>query len=816
MAILQELSVKVTAAAMQGRAEAAVSQPLLLLVVFTAGMSGLAMEMLSSRLLQPYFGSSQLIWAVVIGLVLIYLAVGYYLGGKLADRAPRPALLYQLVAIAGFLFALIPWIAQPILSFSLEAFKDSSVGGFLDSLLAVVALFAVPMIIMGMVAPFAIRLSLGSVSNGGRVAGSIYALSTVGSIVGTFVPVLFMMPAYGTDMTVLLFAVTLLIVAVLGLLSARGGRRSLPMLLLVVFAGGMADLAMEMLSSRLITPYFGSSQLIWAALIGLVLAYLTIGYYFGGRLADRHPRPILLYQIVLLAALLFALVPLIAQPVLDWSLGAFASLSSNGFVGAFVAVIILFALPITLLGMVSPFATRLSLGNVSDGGEVAGSIYALSTIGSFVGIFVPVLLLIPRYGTSRTMLMFAAALVVIGAIGLLRLAPAWAMVATTLLVGVIALFFIAPPSVIKPAPYGTLVAERESEYNYIQVLGYNDGQRDWKFLALNEGHAIHSKYTSDPNQIEVGGPWDYFAIAPYFNAGYQPADFKSMAMIGSAAGTVSKQITRIYGPQTRIDNVEIDPEIVKVGQQYFAMNEPNVVNNEQDGRFFLRNSTQKYDLIGVDAYRQPYIPFQLTTKEFFQEVRDHLSNRGVAVLNAGSYNGDQRLVEAVANTMTAVFPNVWIVDVADSGNSMVIGTNQPTSIDNFTANARRISGDTKYDNSLNIVFNASQNSGHIRPPDRSAPARFGFVAPFTDDRAPVEQVIDQIILGAVKEVSKLGFSRRLTHWQLRADYGVRPSATSRTARISARRETDYETQAAPHGTHPVVGGNLHIRPRPDR
>ena len=755
MAALQEQSGTVTTAAvMPGRAEAAVSQPLLLLVVFTSGMSGLAMEMLSSRLLQPYFGSSQLIWAVVIGLVLIYLTVGYYLGGRVADRWPRITLLYQLVAVAGFLFALIPWIAQPILSFSLSAFTDSSVGGFVGSLVAVVALFAVPMTIMGMVSPFAIRLSLGSVGNGGRVAGSIYALSTVGSIVGTFVPVLFLMPAYGTHITVLIFAAMLVIVALLGLATVRNGHSPTGLLLLVVFTGGMADLAMEMLSSRLITPYFGSSQLIWAALIGLVLAYLTIGYYFGGRIADRYPRPTLLYQIVLAGGLLFAIVPLIAQPVLDWTLGAFAGLSSDGFVGAAVAIIILFALPITLLGMVSPFATRLSLSDVSDGGEVAGSIYSLSTVGSFVGIFLPVLLLIPAYGTSRTMLMFAAALVVVGAIGLLRLVPTRAAIAAALLVGVIALFFIAPPSVIKPAPYGTLVAEQESEYNYIQVLDYNDGQRDWKYLALNEGHAIHSKYTSDPKQIEVGGPWDYFAVAPYFNANYQPSDFKSMALIGSAAGTVSKQITRIYGPQTHIDNVEIDPAIVQVGQQYFAMNEPNVINNEQDGRFFLRTSQQKYDLIGVDAYRQPYIPFQLTTKEFFQEVRDHLSANGVAVLNAGSYNGDVRLVEATANTMAAVFPNVWIIDVADSNNSMVIGTNQPTSITNFIANAGRISANPQYNDSLNIVFHNSQSVGHIRPPDQSAPARYGFVAPFTDDRAPVEQVIDQIILGAVKEVSK--------------------------------------------------------------
>jgi spermidine synthase len=755
MATLQEQGSKLAGATVtQERAEAAISQPLLLLVVFSSGMSGLAMEMLSSRLLQPYFGSSQLIWAVVIGLVLVYLTIGYYLGGWLADRSPHATLPYQLVAIAGFLFALIPWIAQPILSFSTQAFADNSVGGFLGALLAIVALFAIPMTIMGMVAPFAIRLSLGNVGNGGRVAGSIYALSTVGSIVGTFVPVLLIMPALGTDLTALTFAVPLIIVSALGLILGRSGRAATVMLLLVVFSGGMADLAMEMLASRLITPYFGSSQLTWAAVIGLVLAFLTIGYYFGGRLADRRPSHTLLYQLVLLAGLWFALVPLLAGVVLDWTFATFAPISHNGFIGTVVAVIILFALPITLLGMVSPFATRLSLSSVSDGGEVAGSIYSLSTVASFVGIFLPVLLLIPAIGTSRTMLVFAAVLVIAGVIGLLRVAPTWATAAAALLVGVIVLFFVATPSVIKPAPFGTLAAEKESAYNYIQVIDYNDGQRDWKYLALNEGHAIHSKYSSDPNTIEVGGPWDYFAVAPYFNANYQPDQFKSMAMIGSAAGTVSKQITRIYGPNTHIDNVEIDPEIVQVGQQYFAMNEPNVVNNEEDGRFFLRNSTQKYDLIGVDAYRQPYIPFQLTTREFFQEVRDHLTPGGVAVLNAGSYNGDERLVEATANTMAAVFPNVWIIDVQDSSNSMVIGTNQPTSIANFTTNAQRISAAAQYSNSLNIVFHNSLASGHIRPPDSGAPARYGFVAPFTDDRAPVEQVIDQIILGAVQEVTK--------------------------------------------------------------
>ncbi len=537
--------------------------------------------------------------------------------------------------------------------------------------------------------------------------------------------------------------------------AARVSRVSQPLLLLVVFTGGMSGLAMEMLASRLLTPYFGSSQLIWAVLIGLVLIYLTVGYYVGGRLADRFPRPALLYQIVAIGGFLFALIPWLAQPILGWSLSAFASSSVSGFVGALVAVIALFAVPMILMGMVSPFAIRLSLYNVGGGGKVAGSLYALSTVGSIVGTFLPVLFLIPAYGTARTLLMFAAALVLVAGLGLLQVAPRWGVIALGLLAAVILLFFIAPPKVIKAAPYGTLVEERESAYNYIQVLDYRDDSgRDWKYLALNEGHAIHSKYTSDPNTVLVGGPWDYFAVAPYFNPDYQPSEMRSLCMIGSAAGTVSKEFTRIYGPSTKIDNVEIDPEIVQIGQRYFDMNEANVVNHAQDGRFFLRNSSDKYDLIGVDAYRQPYIPFQLTTREFFQEVRDHLTPRGVAVLNAGSYNGDMRLVESTANTMAAVFPHVWIIDVHGSNNSMVIGTNGPTSIANFTANAQRISGSGQFANSLNTVFTQSLSDGHIRTPDSAAPARYGFVVPFTDDRAPVEQVIDELILGAVQETGK--------------------------------------------------------------
>jgi spermidine synthase len=193
----------------------------------------------------------------------------------------------------------------------------------------------------------------------------------------------------------------------------------------------------------------------------------------------------------------------------------------------------------------------------------------------------------------------------------------------------------------------------------------------------------------------------------------------------------------MYGPIS-IDGVEIDGTIVDLGRQYFGMNEPNLHVIVQDGRYFLRTTSQKYDEIGIDAYQQPYVPFQLTTREFFQEVRDHLTPNGVTIINAGRTNSDFRLVEALAQTMHSVFPNVYIIDTARFTNSVIIATNAPTSLGNFQVNSARLTNP--------LLQGIAQNSiayGNMRE-ERSRTVYF------TDDRAPVEQLIDQIIFDAVE------------------------------------------------------------------
>lgn len=183
-----------------------------------------------------------------------------------------------------------------------------------------------------------------------------------------------------------------------------------------VLVGGISSLGIQLAASRLLQPSFGSSQFIWANVIGLTLLNLTIGYHLGGQLADRRPEPQMLGRILLAAGLLTAPIPLVARPILQWSATAFQTFSFGVFFGSFFGVLLLLSAPIILLGMISPFAIRLSMRDVTSAGSTAGSLYALSTLGSIIGTFLPVLFLIPTVGTSNTFYIFALALVMLGAL----------------------------------------------------------------------------------------------------------------------------------------------------------------------------------------------------------------------------------------------------------------------------------------------------------------------------------------------------------------------------------------------------------------
>jgi spermidine synthase len=509
----------------------------------------------------------------------------------------------------------------------------------------------------------------------------------------------------------------------------------------VVFIGGASVMTVEMSASRLLAPYFGTSLFIWANLIGLVMVYLTLGYWLGGKLADRNPRASVLYTITAIAALAVGLIPVLSRPILSWSLTGFTQVSVGIFYGSLVGVILLFSVPLLLLGFVSPFAIRLRSVGIASAGGTAGQVSALSTLGSILGTFIPTFLLIPYIGTAATLYSAAAVLLVFSILGLVSTSNTrQAMLSVGMLLVVLGLAAFAPRGLVKPPERGELIYEKESAYNYIQVV--REGKRVG--LMLNEGRAIHSIY--NPDELLTGGPWDYWAIAPYFSQGFQQSDYKSLAMIGSAAGTASHIVSNVYG-DIPMDGVEIDPEIVDVGRRYFALASlPSVTTHIEDGRTYLQTGgrDKKWTVIGIDAYRQPYIPFHLTTVEFFQEVKDHLTPDGAVMINAGRTLHDTRLVDALANTMLQVYPNVYVIDVPTMANSMVIGTASPSRLENFAENARHVTQPV-----LKQIFDTSLKQGNIREVKPDAAKLV-----FTDDRAPIEEVINQIILGYVGEAGR--------------------------------------------------------------
>jgi spermidine synthase len=498
------------------------------------------------------------------------------------------------------------------------------------------------------------------------------------------------------------------------------GRISRARLGAVVFTGGIGTLATEIAASRLLAPYFGSSTVVWANIIGLTLLYLSAGYWLGGKWADRRPEPRVLGRIVLVAALFIAATPFIARPVLDLALEGFDAVSVGAVVGSFFAALAIFAVPVTLLGAVSPFAIRLALDDVREAGAVAGRLYALSTVGSILGTFLSAIVTIPLVGTQRTMLGSAALLAVAAA---LLLGARW-QVATIALCG---LLFV-PAGTIKASE--GLVWETESAYQYVQVVQRSDGSRA---LRLNEGVAVHSVWRADT--VLTGGVWDTFLVVPLLLG--RPVE--RVLILGSAGGTIGRAYGRFY-PDALVDGVEIDGEVSEAGRRFLGLAEnPNVRTITADARPYLESTEERYDVIIGDAYRQPYIPFYLTTQEFFELARNRLRPGGVLALNVAAVPGDDRLSEAIGSTLLTVFPEAWSWRPLRF-NEIVLAFDRPVGADALWSRVGALDPALA---SLVPIFR-----------DRLSPVR-KTRGPLTDDRAPVEWLTDQMITSYIARGGEL-------------------------------------------------------------
>jgi spermidine synthase len=499
-------------------------------------------------------------------------------------------------------------------------------------------------------------------------------------------------------------------------MSASGSNRYLYLLVAVV---GMASLGAEIAAARLMAPFFGASTIVWANTIAVVLVALSTGYWLGGRLADRHPDIRSLCVAVLAAAILLAAVPFVARPFLDLSVDALDEIRAGAFVGSLLGVLALIATPIVLLGTCAPWAIRLAVPDVEHTGRVAGRLYALSTAGSLFGTMVAALALIPFVGTQRTFLIFAFALAVVAVLGL-----GWRFAG---LPALLALAIAVPAGTVKATDDGRVIFEAESQHQYIRVIERDDGER---ILELNEGQAIHSVLPA--RGYLTGDYWDSFLVAPLVTGAGRPA---RIAILGNAAGTVARQYGR-YWPRTEVHAVELDPELTDVGYRYFDMGSGrNLSVFDEDARPWLRRAEGGYDLIVVDAYRQPYIPFYLATREFFELARDRLAPGGVVAVNVGHPEGSDELERVLGRTMAVAFP-VVLRDPSEPTNTVLIGSDARASAATLERSADALSGE------LESLARAA--AGRLEP-------RLPGGTVYTDDRAPVEWLTDRTLLGYATE-----------------------------------------------------------------
>ena len=483
----------------------------------------------------------------------------------------------------------------------------------------------------------------------------------------------------------------------------------------LVFTVGISTLGAEIAAARLLAPFFGASTIVWANTIGVVLVALSVGYWWGGRLGDRYPELRQLCLVVLGAAGLVVLIPFVAQPFFDFSVDALDEIEAGAFVGSLFAVLFLIAIPVAVLGTVSPWAIRLSVPDVEHSGRVAGRLYAISTVGSLLGTMLAALVLIPFVGTQRTFVLFAVMLALVAAAGL-----GWRYMAAPIAAAAV---LAIPVGTVKSSDEGVVLFETDSEHQYIRVIEQPDGDRA---LELNEGQATHSLMRA--GSYLTGDVWDGYLVLPLAGLGRAP---ERIAILGNAAGTTARAYGHYY-PDTLVDGVEIDPELEEVGDRFFDMgsNENLAVHNE-DARPWLRRSEGGYDAIFVDAYRQPYIPFYLATEEFFELVRDRLAPGGVVVVNAGHPEGNDDLEKVLGRTMAEAFPTV-LRDPIEPTNTLLVGSEAPLSAERLISGARGLAPELR-----NL---AAVEAARLEP-------RLDGGAVFTDDRAPVEWLIDRSILG---------------------------------------------------------------------
>jgi spermidine synthase len=474
---------------------------------------------------------------------------------------------------------------------------------------------------------------------------------------------------------------------------------------LFIFLSGASSTAVEVTGLRLLVSLWGSSLPIWGSIIAAVLGGLAIGYRVGGQLASRNSAPSQVAKIAMLASALFVCLPPfinIAQHILRS-----ATITQN-------TLLILISLAISLLtlllpsiffGMVSPLSVQIETNRTGNpAGSASGLISMLNTSGSIVGLLLPSFITIPLFGVKYTIWAFALSLLCVSIIISKRIQPKLMLPSVFVL---LALNWLLPQ-----ASSAAVIHSQHTRHQKVTVHE-NNGIRQ---LVYDGGYAVQSLYTPE---LYTKGYWDYVAALPLlFTKETNPL---AVAVIGAGASTSERQLHRFWQNSRDINltSVEIDPEVVHVAGRFFDPPPRRVVIS--DGRRFIHEDTEKYDIIVIDMYAQEItIPFHVATQQFFSEIRTRLAPGGIVVTNLNSMESDSLFMKSFATTIGSVWPNLALLPIPKTCNYLLLAS----------------------DRGITINQNSKENAPSATKPllpaleTMTSPAQDGIL--FTDDKAPTD------------------------------------------------------------------------------
>ena len=493
------------------------------------------------------------------------------------------------------------------------------------------------------------------------------------------------------------------------------------------FFSGMSVMAVELGASRLLAPYFSSSQIVWTVIIGMIMIAMALGNVWGGRMADKNPNPSKLYGRLLVSAIWIALIPFVGKYVIAGvSFGVAIFIETNFLVWASMAsCLVLFVFPLMLLGTVTPSLVKYTVSDLEKNGRIVGELEALNTIGSIIGTFIPTFVTIPTVGTAATFLIFAGILALLAILYFIsakkkRVVSAAAMILILLLgsqTGKVSFAFTSDG----------ILYEGESIYNYLQV------QENENSILLSTNVLVGVQSIMMKEQKLTGMYYDYALAAP-FMAGIPDKGEGRLLILGLGTGTYAV-LCEEYFDGMEIEGVEIDSKIVDLSREYFNLPE-TVEVSINDGRAYLSNAGT-YDVIMVDAYQDITIPFQMSTVEFFTQVKEHLTEDGVMVVNMNMRTDtDGGMNDYLRDTIASVFSEVYTVVVRSGTNMELFASDNPDMLAVFEEQL------AEYDRDPELVAMMERVRDGLAA---SEPGRYSL----TDDKAPVEllgmRAIDELI-----------------------------------------------------------------------